>query len=506
MIPTIGEMLAISAGRVPGRRALVCDDRELTYRELNARVNQTVRGLITCGITGHDRVALLLHNSVELAVLLMSLARAGIVGIPLNHRLHPGELAAVIAQSGATVLFVGEELEPLFTACKIHASSVRSVIQVKTASAQGEGFFVLCGRQPDSHPPAAVWPGRDSFIIYTSGTTGFPHGVVLTHSNHFWNAMNYSVAYGMTETDVELGLSPLFHSSTLGRMITCFFVGATFVTSRQFHPETAMELIARNRVTSVTQTPTMYAALGNLTGADRYDTGSVRRVVSGAAPLFPSLRKDLSRLFPGAGIFDLYGLTEAAPGVSILTPHDPPEKMDSVGRPMVSVRIRIVDDCGDAVPVGECGEILCKGPNVMKGYYNNEEATAAALKDGWLHTGDTGRIDADGYLYLTGRKKEMIIRGGEKICPADVERVLHTHPAVAEAAVIGVPDDYWGERVAAVVVLRAGETLGEQDLIAFCSRHLARYKIPARVTFTDRLPKNAAGKVIKPACTIWGRC
>jgi acyl-CoA synthetase (AMP-forming)/AMP-acid ligase II len=310
----------------------------------------------------------------------------------------------------------------------------------------------------------------------------------------------------MKEHDVELGLSPLFHSATLGRMITCFFVGAAFVTSRRFHPESALELIARQRVTSITQSPTMYAALGNLTGADRYDTGSVRRVVSGAAPLFPGLRKNLSRLFPGAGIFDLYGLTEAAPGVSILTPHDPPEQIDSVGRPMVSVRIRIVDDCGVAVPVGECGEILCRGPNVMKGYYNNEEATAAALNDGWLHTGDTGRIDADGYLYLTGRKKEMIIRGGEKICPADVERVLHAHPAVAEAAVIGVPDDYWGERVAAVVVLRAGETLGEQDLIAFCSRHLARYKIPARVTFTDRLPKNAAGKVIKSALTIWGRC
>ena len=171
--------------------------------------------------------------------------------------------------------------------------------------------------------------------------------------------------------------------------------------------------------------------------------------------------------------------------------------MDSVGRPMVSVRISIVDECGVAVPAGECGEILCRGPNVMKGYYNNEAATAEVLKDGWLHTGDTGKIDEDGYLYLTGRKKEMIIRGGEKIYPADVERVLHAHPAVAEAAVIGVPDDYWGERVAAVVVLRAGETLGEQDLIAFCSRHVARYKIPACVTFTDRLPKNAAGKVIK---------
>ena len=326
MIPTIGEMLAGSAARVPERRALVCDDQELSYRELNTRVNQTVRGFLQQGITGGDRAALLLHNRIELAVLLMGLARAGIVGIPLNYRLHPGELSAVLHQSGATVLFVGEELEPLFTACDIHASSVRSVMQVKTSSAKGDGFWEICRGRPDSHLPAAAGPGRDSFIIYTSGTTGFPRGVVLTHGNHFWNAVNYSVAYGMTETDVELGLSPLFHSSTLGRMITCFFVGAAFVTSRQFHPQTAMELIARNRVTSISQSPTMYAALCHLTGADRYDTASVKRVVSGAAPLFPALRKELTRLFPGAGVYDLYGLTEAAPGVSILTPHDPPEK------------------------------------------------------------------------------------------------------------------------------------------------------------------------------------
>jgi acyl-CoA synthetase (AMP-forming)/AMP-acid ligase II len=308
----------------------------------------------------------------------------------------------------------------------------------------------------------------------------------------------------MQEHDMELGLAPLFHSATLGRMITCFFTGAAFVTSRRFHPESALELIARHRVTSITQSPTMYAALGNLPGADRYDTGSVKRVVSGAAPLFPALREDLARLFPGAGVYDLYGLTEAAPGVSILTPGDPAAKQDSVGRPMVSVRIKIVDECGAAVPCGACGEILCRGPNVMKGYYNNEAATAQAIHDGWLCTGDMGKIDEDGYLYLTGRKKEMIIRGGEKIYPADIERVLHAHPGIAEAAVIGVPDAYWGERVAAIVVPRRGETLSEGEVMRHCEQHLAHYKHPSSIIVAESLPKNAAGKVMKSLLKVGG--
>jgi acyl-CoA synthetase (AMP-forming)/AMP-acid ligase II len=176
--------------------------------------------------------------------------------------------------------------------------------------------------------------------------------------------------------------------------------------------------------------------------------------------------------------------------------------MDSVGRPMMSVRIKIVDDCAAAVPCGECGEILCKGPNVMKGYYNNDAATAEALKDGWLCTGDTGKIDEDGYLYLNGRKKEMIIRGGEKIYPADIERVLHAHPGIAEAAVIGVPDAYWGERVAAIVVPRRGETLSEGEVMHHCEQHLALYKNPSSVIFAESLPKNAAGKVVKSLLTI----
>jgi len=502
MIPTIGEMLAGSAARVPERRALVCDDQELSYRELNARVNQTVSGFLQRGMTGGDRAALLLHNRIELAVLLMGLARAGIVGIPLNYRLHPGELSAVLYQSGATVLFVGEELERVFNAIAPLPPAIRSVIRIEADPVKRSGFDTVCSSRPNRTLPALAGPDRDSFIIYTSGTTGSPRGVVLTHANHFWNAVNYSVAYGMEEHDVELGLAPLFHSATLGRLITCFFVGATFVTSRQFHPATAMQLIARNRVNSITQSPTMYAALCHLTGADRYDTASVKRVVSGAAPLFPALRKELTRLFPGAGVYDLYGLTEAAPGVSIRTPHAPPEKMESVGRPMISVRIKIVDERGREVPIGECGEILCRGPNVMRGYYNNATATAEALKDGWLRTGDTGKIDEHGYLYLTGRKKEMIIRGGEKIHPADIERVLHAHPGIAEAAVIGVPDDYWGERVAAFVVVRDGVTLSGEEVMRHCRQHLAGYKNPSSVIFVERLPKNAAGKIIKSLLKI----
>jgi len=501
MIPTIGEMIARSARRVPEKRALLCDEQELTYRELNARVNQIAHGFLHNGMSGDDRVALLFYNGVPLVELLLALAKAGIPGIPLNVRLHTKELSSIMSQSDATVLCMGEEFKTACNGLDPLPPSLRSVITVETSPEKTGSFYELYSGQPETDPPAGVKPDRDSFIIYTSGTTGFPRGVVLTHRNHFWNTVNYTVAYRMEEDDVELGLSPLFHSSTLGRMITCFANGATFVTSRHFNPESALELIARYRVTSVTQSPTMYAALLNLKGADLYDTRSVKRVVSGAAPLFPSIREGLPRLFPRAGVFDLYGLTEASPGVSILTPHDPPEKITSVGRPMMSVRIRIADDPGMDVSAGECGEILCRGPNVMKGYYRNEEATSEVLKDGWLHTGDIGKMDGDGYLYLTGRKKEMIIRGGEKIYSSDVERVLHAHPLIAEAAVIGVPDDYWGERVKAVVVPRAGERLTEQEVIAYCELHLARYKMPSSVAFLESLPRNAAGKVVKSALT-----
>jgi acyl-CoA synthetase (AMP-forming)/AMP-acid ligase II len=444
-----------------------------------------------------SRVAVLMYNSIELVEIYCALAKAGIIGIPLNFRLSVPELSYIIENSGTTALILGEEFETTANQLKSQLGRVEHFITVEKAPQKEGGFSRLHNNQSDQEPNTKVMPEDDSFIIYTSGTTGRPKGVVLTHKNHFWNTVNYTISYQMDESDVELALTPMFHSSTLGRIFTYIFTGATFITSSHFDPVQAMELIARYKVTSITQTPTMYSALLSLEQKDPPPTGSVKRIVSGAAPVSPELKDKLARLFPRANIFDLYGLTEASPGVTILRPHDPPEKSASVGKPMMSVKIKVVDEEGRELPPGKSGEIICRGPNVMKGYYNDPAATQEVLKEGWLYTGDVGRIDQDGYLYLTGRKKELIISGGDNIYPAEVEAVLHRHPLVLEAAVIGIPDAYWGESVKAVVVPKPGNTLNEKEVIEYCKSQLAKYKTPRSVDFVASLPKNAAGKVVK---------
>jgi len=231
--------------------------------------------------------------------------------------------------------------------------------------------------------------------------------------------------------------------------------------------------------------------------ADGFDTASVRRVVTGAAPMSVTGEKSLQKLFPHAGFFDLYGLTEASPGVTILKPDAFFQKIGSVGKSMAFVEVKVVDAGGAEVPAGEVGEIICRGPNVMKGYYKDPQATSEALRDGWLYTGDLGRMDEDGFLYLVDRKKDLMISGGENIYPAEIERVLLEHPRILDAAVIGVPDSYWGERVKACIVLKPGEVLSQEEVIRFCGEHLASYKKPKEVEFIDSLPRNAANKVMK---------
>jgi len=494
---TVGEMLIKSGRAFPDKIAVICDGRQATYRELNARVNQLAHGLLKNGITKKSRVAILMYNCIEFVEICFALAKVGIVGIPLNFRLTGSELSSIVEHSDATALLMGEEFESTINQIKPRLSKVKQFITVNKNLHEIDEYHRLIHNQSDSEPGIKVKPEDESFIIYTSGTTGKPKGVIFTHKNHYWNTVNYTIAYQMNEDDVELALTPMFHSSTLGRVFTYIFTGATFITSPRFDPAHAMELIAQHKVTSITQSPTMYTALLRLPQKENLRTGSIKRVVSGAAPISPEMKGVLAKLFPYAGVFDLYGLTEASPGVTILTPHDPPEKVNSVGKPMMSVKIKVVNDDGEELPPGVNGEVICRGPNLMKGYYNNEAATQEVLKDGWLYTGDVGKVDQGGYLYLTGRKKEIIISGGENIYPAEVEAILERHPLILEAAVIGVPDGYWGESVKAVVVPKPGKTLTEQEVIEYCKSHLAHYKKPKSVDFINALPRNAANKVVK---------
>jgi acyl-CoA synthetase (AMP-forming)/AMP-acid ligase II len=495
--PTVGEILADTARKFPDKTAIICDDKTVTYRELDSRVNQRAHGFLQRGIVGKRRVAVVLSNSIELVEIYFALARLGCVTIPLNYRLTGVELSFILDNADPAALIMGEEYSSLVHELKAQGGGRDALITIGKDTPKDKSFDSLCRNQPDHAPAVEVGPQDESFIIYTSGTTGRPRGVVLTHANNLFNTLNYTSAYQMKESDVELALTPMFHSSTLGRVVTYVFNGVTFITSRRFDPEKAMRYISKYRVTSITQSPTMYAALLNLSGGDTFSTDSVKRIVSGAAPLFPALRERVARRFPHAGIYDLYGLTEASPGVSILKPDDPPGKSTSVGRPMEHVTVKIVDHENNEVSPGENGEIVCRGPNLMQGYYNDLPATQEVLRDGWLYTGDTGKMDSDGYLYLTGRKKQLIVRGGENIYPAEVEAVLHRHPGIEEAAVVGVYDEYWGETVKALVVPSPEANLTEEEVITFCTSRLAHYKRPQSITFVSSLPKNAAGKVMK---------
>jgi len=497
MKPTIGNILTKSAHEFPDKVAIICDGKQVKYRELNSRVNQLTHGFLYSGIGKNSRIAILMYNSVELVEIYFALAKAGITGIPLNFRLTVPELYYIIEDSDATTLIIGEEFESTLDQLRPRLSKAKHFITVGKEPQKVEEFYNLYHNQSNREPDIKVKAEDESFIIYTSGTTGKPKGVILTHKNHIWNTINYTIAYQMEESDVELALTPMFHSSTMGRIFAYIFTGATFITSKRFDPVQAMELITKCKVTSITQTPTMYAALLNLKDKDCYHTDTVKRIVTGAAPASPEMKGEIAQLFPRAGVFDLYGLTEASPGVTILKPNSPPDKIASVGKPMMSVKIKIVGENGRELPSGETGEIVCRGPNVMKGYYNNSASTKEVLREGWLYTGDVGIIDRNGYLYLTGRKKELIVSGGDNIYPAEIETVLHRHPLILEAAVIGVPDEYWGESVKAIVVTKSGKAIDEQEVIEYCKSRLASYKKPKSVDFIDALPKNAAGKVMK---------
>jgi acyl-CoA synthetase (AMP-forming)/AMP-acid ligase II len=490
-------MLTKTARRFPDKTAVVCDDKTITYHDLDSCVNRFAHAFLQRGIGNKQRVAVLLFNSIELVKIFFALARLGCVTVPLNYRLTVKELSCILEDANPAALIVGKEFNPLIDELKHRLKKIDLLITIGAEPREDDPFYRLCSSQPDYEPAINVKPQDESFILYTSGTTGRSRGVVLTHANHFFNTLNYTDAYQMEESDVELALTPMFHSSTLGRMVTYVFNGVTFITAHRFDPEKALKLVSKYHVTSITQSPTMYAALLKLSGEDTYSTDSVKRVVSGAAPLFPALREGLARRFPHAGIYDLYGLTEASPGVSILKPDDPPNKIASVGKSMKHVTVKIVDQEGNEVPPEENGEIVCRGPNLMKGYYNDLPATQNILRNGWLYTGDIGKMDRDGYLYLTGRKKELIVRGGENIYPAEIEVILHLHPEIEEAAVIGIPDEYWGETVKALIVLKPGAILNEEEVVAFCASHLAPFKRPKSVAFVESLPKNAAGKVMK---------
>jgi fatty-acyl-CoA synthase len=491
----LAHFLDMAAARYPEKRAVTCEGNTITYGALKRRADDLSAAIMGLGVTKGTPVAILASNSIEYVEILFALVRVGALAVPLNLRLKKEEIEVLLEHAEATVLFYEAALQELVPSSALPLSHTISISgNQPLATTQYEELFEPAPRVEVTPAVSAEDPAA---LIYTAGTTEEPKGVLLTHENLIWNTFNYSAALGYSPQDIELAPTPLFHTSTFGRIFTYVFNAMTCILVSKFNAAACLSIIEKEQVTSITQAPTMYRMMLDAQSQCEWDTRSVRRAVTGAAPMSKVAKESLKTLFPAAGFFDLYGLTEASPGVSILTPADFCRKPESVGRAMLSVEVRAAGADDQTLPPGETGEILCRGPNIMREYYKAPRATARARRHGWLHTGDAGWIDADGFIHISGRTKDIIISGGVNIYPGDVEAALMQHPAVQEAAVIGKEDKLWGEKVTAFVVLKKNAACTAQLLIDFCRERLAAFKCPRSVIFIPELPRNAAQKVMK---------
>jgi acyl-CoA synthetase (AMP-forming)/AMP-acid ligase II len=500
----IGSLLT-KASRLHGNQlAIRYGERQLTYTDLNHRAGQLAQALQTLGVRPGDRVALVQRNGPALFETLFACFRAGAVAVPINARLHPEEVAFICQDCAASVLVVTEEHAA--AALQAH-KQVPDLQLVGVESVPGAlDYETLLSAADPMDGDAQVAPDDLAWLFYTSGTTGKPKGAMLTHRNLLAMTMNYYADVNpIAPEDVVLHAAPLTHGSGLYGL-PAFAKGATNVIlhSPSFDPEMVFSLIQRLRVTTIAfLAPTQIKML--LDGPyQSYDLSSLRCITYGGGPMYVEDMKQAVEAF-GPVLVQIYGQGEAPMTISYLrreehvTHGDPvaEQRLASAGIPRTDVEVRIVNEDDHEVPAGEIGEIVARGSVVMAGYWNQPDATADTLRGGWLHTGDIGRMDAQGYLFLLDRKKDTIISGGNNIYPREIEEVLLKHPAIYEVAVIGVPDPLWGESVKAVVALRPGMAVTEEEVIAFCWQHLASYKKPRTVEFVPELPKNAYGKILK---------
>jgi fatty-acyl-CoA synthase len=501
----LGELIARNARKFPNKEAVVYGDTRLTYHEFNARINRLAHALMDIGIEKGEKVAILLFNCNQYLEAYFALAKIGAIVVPVNFRLHPDEIAYIVDNADAVAFILGETFVDAIRGIQNKLPKVRQYISLTEKPVEGMLHFeTLLQKYPDDEPLVLVEEEDPVFIMYTAGTTGRPKGAVLTHKGQamIWTMAALEVSREPDIGDMSLwracAVPPIFHIASFGICLANLLLTATVILPTEvFNPVEVLQLLEREKCNSVLLIPAMANFLLQMPNLDKYDTSSLKAWFSGAAILPTDLRKRITQAFPQVKIFDCFGQTETNALVSILRHSDAERKAASVGRGLPFIEIRVVDDQDRDVPVGEVGEAIYRSPAIMKEYYNDPEATAAAFRGGWFHSGDAVRQDEEGFLYVVDRKTDMIVSGGENIYPAEIEEVLYKHPKILEAAVIGVHDEQWGENVKAVVVTKPGETLTEEEVIEFCKGHMASYKKPKSVDFIDALPRNPAMKVLK---------
>jgi fatty-acyl-CoA synthase len=500
---TLADLLHRTARRLPAKTGLVCGATSWTFAQFDAVVDRVAAGLAQHGVGYQSRVAVLARNSHAFAALRFALARLGAVLVPINFMLKADEVAYILRHAKATMLATDSGLADLARAAAKLDTQVTDFIWLPsedpTSPVAGMVSFDELAAAAGAPPDTPELKSTDlAQIVYTSGTESSPKGAMLTHDAIIWQYASCAIDASIQESDVLLHALPLYHCAQLDVFLgPAIYVGATGVVTAKPTPDNLLPLVAKHRITSFFAPPTVWIALLRSPLFDETDLSSLRKGYYGASIMPVEVLKELARRLPDVRFWNLYGQTEIAPLATLLHPEDQLRKPGSCGRPCINVETRVVDDDMNDVKPGEVGEIVHRSPHLMLGYYNDEEKTKAAFHGGWFHSGDLATVDVEGYITVVDRKKDMIKSGGENVASREVEEMIYRMPQVSEVAVIGVPDAKWVEAVCAVIVVKQGQQLAEGEVIEFCNTNMAGFKSPKRVVFTEALPKNPSGKLLK---------
>lgn len=495
----VGEWSTRWAERYPHEPCIKCGDLAFTKGEFNTRVNRLAHALQAAGVRKGDRVAVLLANTHIYVEILQGLCKIGASMVPLNFRLAGPELEFILNDSEPVLLVYSPEFLPLVEEIRGKVPSVkRFICELEGGAASDPDYEAWTAGQSGDEPTPdeEVTFDDPEFIMYTSGTTGKPKGAVVTQGNIQWNCINSVPIYSFNQTDVQIVCAPMFHVGGLGvSAIPSLYVGSKMVIQRFFDPSGIFRLIEEEKVTAMFGIPVMFLFMTQVPEFENADLSTIRLFLAGGSPCPRPLIETYQKR--GVTFSQGYGMTETAPAITVLRAEDALRKLGSCGKPVFHLDVKVVDLEGMERPTGETGEVVVRGPNVIREYWRRPKESAETIVDGWLHTGDMGYFDDEGYLYLIDRKKDMYISGGENVYPAEVEDVIMGYGPVADVGVIGIPDEKWGEVGMAVVVAKPGEEVTGEGVIEFCKQKLGKFKVPKKVIFVDELPRTATGKILK---------